>query len=87
MYDTGRDMVCYLGDPDVSYLKLAEGFGVAGEVVAKPDDLAPALKRAKTANAAGQAYLLDVLVGRDGVGGVSEWHPSYSVAGLRKRKV
>ena len=32
-FETGRDMVCYLGDPDVDYTKIAAGFGVEGEAV------------------------------------------------------
>jgi acetolactate synthase-1/2/3 large subunit len=86
-FATGRDMVCYLGDPDVDYAKVAAAFGVDGEVVTDPAKLRDALERAKRATADGHPYLLDVHVQRDGIGALSEWYPTYSVADLRKRRV
>lgn len=86
-FQTGRDMACYLGDPDVDYTKLASGFGVEGEIVAEPAQLQAALQRAKRATADGRPYLLDVHIERNGIGAASTWHPEYSVAGLRTRKV
>jgi len=86
-FATGRDMVCYLGDPDIDYAKVAAAFGVDGEVVTEPAKLRDALERAKRATADGRPYLLDVHVQRDGIGALSEWYPAYSVADLRKRKV
>jgi hypothetical protein len=35
----------------------------------------------------GRPYLLDIHTYRDGIGAVSTWHPEYSVAGQRTRKV
>jgi thiamine pyrophosphate-dependent acetolactate synthase large subunit-like protein len=86
-FQTGRDMTCYLGDPDIDYAKLASGFGVEGETVAEPAQLKPALERAKRATADGRPYLLDVHIERNGIGANSTWHPAYSVADLRQRKV
>jgi thiamine pyrophosphate-dependent acetolactate synthase large subunit-like protein len=86
-FQTGRDMTCYLGDPDIDYAKLASGFGVEGEIVAEPAQLKPALERAKRATADGRPYLLDVHIERNGIGANSTWHPAYSVADLRQRKV
>jgi thiamine pyrophosphate-dependent acetolactate synthase large subunit-like protein len=86
-FQTGRDMTCYLGDPDIDYAKLASAFGVDGEIVAEPAQLQPALARAKRATADGRPYLLDVHIERNGIGATSTWHPEYSVAGLRTRKV
>jgi thiamine pyrophosphate-dependent acetolactate synthase large subunit-like protein len=86
-FQTGRDMTCYLGDPDIDYAKLASAFGVEGEIVAEPAQLQPALARAKRATADGRPYLLDVHIERNGIGATSTWHPEYSVANLRTRKV
>ncbi len=86
-FKTGRDMTCYLGNPDVDYAKAADAFGVEGEVVKEPDKLKDAIGRAKRAVAEGRPYLLDVHTWRDGVGAASTWHPPYSVADLRTRKV
>ena len=86
-FKTGRDMVCYLGDPDIDFTKMAASFGVEGEEVKEPSSVRPALERAKRANIEGRPYLLDVHIGRRGIGADSTWHPSYSVEALRQRKV
>ncbi len=86
-FQTGKDMTCYLGDPDVDFAKAASAFGVEGEIVASPSALRPALERAKRANIEGRPYLLDVHVERAGIGAASTWHPPYSIEALRKRKV
>ena len=86
-FKTGRDMTCYLGDPDVDYAKTASAFGVEGEAVTEPSQIKPALDRAKQARTEGRPYLLDVLIRREGIGAISTWHPNYSVADLRTRKV
>ncbi len=86
-FQTGRDMACYLGDPDIDYAKLASALGVEGEIVAEPAQLQAALQRAKRATADGRPYLLDVHIERNGIGATSTWHPPYSVADLRTRKV
>jgi thiamine pyrophosphate-dependent acetolactate synthase large subunit-like protein len=83
----GKDMTCYNGSPDVDFAKSAEAFGVEGEVVKEPDQIKPALARAKKANYDGRPYLLDVHVDRDGVGAASTWYPAYSIAEQRTRKV
>jgi len=80
-------MTCYLGDPDVSYSKAAEAFGVEAETVKEPAALKAAFNRAKTATMEGRPYLLDIHIQREGLGAVSEWHPPYSLADLRTRKV
>jgi thiamine pyrophosphate-dependent acetolactate synthase large subunit-like protein len=85
-YETGRDMICYNGDPDIDFTKLAAGVGVEGEVVQQPPSLRPALERAKRANADGRPYLLDVHIERGGVGSQSTWHPGYSITAERTRR-
>jgi thiamine pyrophosphate-dependent acetolactate synthase large subunit-like protein len=84
-FETGRDMVCYLGDPQVSYAKQAEAFGVESEVIKEPEEIKGALTRALRANAADRPYLLDVHVERRGTGASSEWHPPFSIASLRSQ--
>jgi thiamine pyrophosphate-dependent acetolactate synthase large subunit-like protein len=86
-FKSGRDMTCYLGSPDVDYAKAADAFGVEGEVIKEPDKLKDAIGRAQRAVAEGRPYLLDVHTWRDGVGAASTWHPPYSVAERRTRKV
>lgn len=86
-FQTGRDLTCYLGDPDVDYAKTSIAFGVEAETVVDPDTLKPALDRAKKALADGRPYLLDVHIEREGIGASSEWHPAYSIASQRQRQV
>ena len=84
---TGKDMLSYLGDPDVDFVKLAGAFGVAGEQVATPDQIKPAMKRAARAAQDGKPYLIEALVGRTGHGAELASYPKFSVAGIRQRKV
>lgn len=86
-FQASRDMVCYLGDPDVDYAKLSVAFGVEAETVKEPESVKAAILRAKRANVEGRPYLLDIHVGRGGIGALSTWHPEYSIADARKRKV
>ncbi len=86
-FDVGRDMTCYNGDPDVDFAKAAQGYGVEGETVKEASQIKEALARAKRANVEGRPYLLDILVERDGIGAATAWHPSYSIADKRTRKV
>jgi benzoylformate decarboxylase len=86
-FKTGRDMTCYLGSPDVDYAKAAGAFGVEGEVVKEPDKVKDAIARGRRAVADGRPYLLDIHTWRDGIGAASTWHPPYSIADLRARKV
>lgn len=86
-FETGRDMVCYLGDPDIDYTKIAAGFGVEGEAVTDAAAFRPALERAKRANIEGRPYVIDLHAPRHGAGAASTWHPDYSIAALRKREV
>ncbi len=87
MFQTGRDMACSLGNPDIDYVKAAAAYGVEGEAVRDASDLGPALERAKRATAQGSPYLLDVHVERRGIGALSNWHPPFSIAALRQRRV
>jgi thiamine pyrophosphate-dependent acetolactate synthase large subunit-like protein len=86
-FDAARDMTCYNGSPDVDFAKAAGAFGVEGETVEEPAALVGALSRAKAAMVEGRPYLLDIHIKREGLGAVSNWYPSYSIADLRTRKV
>jgi thiamine pyrophosphate-dependent acetolactate synthase large subunit-like protein len=86
-FETARDMTCYNGDPDVDFAKAAGAFGVEGETIKEPAGLKDGFARAKSAMVEGRPYLLDIHIKREGLGAVSEWHPAYSLADLRTRKV
>ena len=80
------DMISHLGSPDVNFAKIAEAYDIKGEVVADPNDIAPALKRAINATRDGKPYLLDVLVAQAGQGANMNWYPKISVAEMRTKK-
>lgn len=86
-YEVGRDMACYLGDPDVDYVYLARGFGVEGETVEQASSIKSAVQRAQAATKEGRPYLLDVHLARTGSLATSTWHPEYDISALRNRKV
>ncbi len=84
---TGKDMYCYLGNPDVDFAKAAAAFGIRGEVVADPAQIKPALDRAIKSTREGKPYLLDMVVERSGIGAESTWYPAFSLAQRRTRQV
>ncbi len=86
-FKTGRDMTCYNGSPDVDYVKAASAYGVEGEAVKEPDKLKPALLRAQQVVADGRPYLIEIETLRDGIGAASTWHPAFSIADRRTRRV
>jgi thiamine pyrophosphate-dependent acetolactate synthase large subunit-like protein len=86
-FKTGRDMTCYMGSPDVDYAKAAAAFGVEGENVKEPTELKAAIARGQRAVAEGRPYLLDIDTYRDGIGAASTWHPPFSLADKRSRRV
>ncbi len=79
-----KDIVNYLGDPDVDFSLIARAYGVDSEVVATPSELRPAIQRAIAATNDGKPYLLDVLSERWGPGSELTWHPDTSIAKMRK---
>lgn len=82
-----KDMICYLGSPDVEFSDIARAYGIPGERVTHPDELRPALQRAISTTREGRPYLLDVHIARTGYAADSTWYPRYSVAASRTRKV
>ena len=75
MVETGHFVQDYLGKPDMNMASIADGFGVAGEVVHSPDDLKAALGRARRATQDGKPYLIDAQVARTGIWADQPWTP------------
>ena len=75
MVQTGHFVQDYLGKPDMNMASIADGFGVAGEVVHSPDDLKAALGRARRATLDGKPYLIDAQVARTGIWAEDPWVP------------
>ena len=85
--EANKDMLNYLGNPDVDFTHIASAYGVESAAVTEPGDLKAAIARGLQATAAGQPYLLDVHTERWGRGGELTWHPETSVAKMRTRNI
>jgi thiamine pyrophosphate-dependent acetolactate synthase large subunit-like protein len=79
-----KDMLTYLGDPDVDFTLLAKAHGIDGEIVDGPENISAAIQRGMAAQREGKAYLLDVHTERWGAGGEHTWHPEISIADMEK---
>jgi thiamine pyrophosphate-dependent acetolactate synthase large subunit-like protein len=86
MLQTGKYIGVDLGHPDISYVKMAETYGLEGERVEDPDKVAAALKRCQEAMREGRPYLVDVKIGIWGAGSDSSWYDFFSVARNEPRK-
>ncbi|HJP03585.1 MAG: thiamine pyrophosphate-binding protein [Gammaproteobacteria bacterium] len=82
-----KDMSCYLGNPDINYVDIAKGFGIAGEKLEKLGDIKKVFKRAADANRDGRPYMVDASIARRGAHAESTWHPEISIASMRSVKV
>jgi len=80
MFDTGQYPGVMLGHPQIDYVALAKGYGVEGESVADPNDLAAALARAKSAINAGRPYLVDVQIETRFGSFDADWFDHFSIA-------
>ncbi|MFN7949713.1 MAG: thiamine pyrophosphate-binding protein [Blastocatellia bacterium] len=87
MRETGRIVPYYIGSPDVQMVALAAGFGVKGERISAPAEIAPAMQRALAATRDGKPYLIDAQIARSGMWGDAPWYPQLSLAHERNRKV
>lgn len=71
---TGHYIGINIDNPDIDHVGIARGYGIDGERVTAPGDLAAAMQRAVAAEKKGNAYVLDVLVTKIGPGAEdSEW--------------
>ncbi len=82
-----RDYISQLTRPVVAYTKLAEAYGIKGELVENSEDLKPAIARALKTLKDGRPYMLDVHLKTFGVGAENPWSPHYSLAATRTRNV
>jgi thiamine pyrophosphate-dependent acetolactate synthase large subunit-like protein len=78
-----KDLLTYLGDPDMDFAMYANAHGIDAETVGDPGDLRPAIKRGIDAMKDGKPYLLNVQAERWGGVGDETWHPDISIANMR----
>ncbi len=82
-----KDMSCYLGNPDINFVDVARGFGIAGAQLQQPGDIKKVVRRAMDATREGRPFMIDASIARRGPGAESTWHPDISIARNRTRKV
>ncbi|MCZ6492310.1 MAG: thiamine pyrophosphate-binding protein [Acidobacteria bacterium] len=87
MGTTGHMVHYYLGDPDINFVHLASGFGVSGEKIVAPEQIAGAWNRAVEATRNGKPYLIEAEVLRRGKWAENPWYPQISLASQRTRMV
>lgn len=83
---TGKYIGVSLGSPEIDNVSIAKGYGVDGERVEDPMELAAAVDRCVRAVADGRPYLLDVTIERQFSGADSDWHDSFSIATNQPRQ-
>ena len=83
MAATGHYPGVSLSHPEIDFVSLATGYGVAAEVVADPGELPTAFARAKAAMAEGRPYLIDVRVKTRFGNFDPDWHGRFSIAELK----
>ena len=82
-----KDMACYLGNPVVNFIQIANGFDIEGQMISEPDDLKAAFARAAAVTREGRPYIIEAVIARRGDFADSTWHPEISIAARRTRKV
>jgi len=87
LFQAGKELTGYLGNPNVEFTKIAEAYGLKGEKVKTPGDLAPALQRAVRSMRDGKAVLMDIDIAPDGPALADDtWYQHYSIAQIRNGK-
>lgn len=84
--ETKKDMLSYLGDPNVDFVNIASSYNIKGEQVKNREQIKAAMARAIKATRDGRPYLIDALV-ETGESGATGFYPAFSLADSRARKV
>ncbi|TAJ98354.1 thiamine pyrophosphate-binding protein [bacterium] len=82
-----KDMSAYLGNPDIDFAKIGEAYGIKGSFARDASELQASLKHAIQATRDGKPYIIDALIERTGPAADLTWHPPFTVAGIRTKKV
>ena len=88
--DLWKDVSCYLGNPIVDYVGLANSFDIKASQANTPEELSKSLKKANRTTRDGRPYLIDLRIMQLDVANkptTQTWHPDISIAEKRKIKV
>lgn len=78
-----KDMTCYLGNPEVDFVGLANSFDVPGVKADDPRSFVKAINKAREVTAEGRPFLIDARIMQLGVAADENWHPDISIAAGR----
>jgi len=84
---TGKYVGVRLDHPDIDYVSMAAAYGIEGERVAEPGEIAGALDRCKRSINEGRPYVVDARIARQYEGSDSEFYDFFSVAEVQNTKV
>jgi thiamine pyrophosphate-dependent acetolactate synthase large subunit-like protein len=85
-----RDISCFLGNPEVDFVGLADSFEIQGKRANNPEEFVECLLEAAKVTADGRPFLIDLRVMQlDTSGKPTEqtWHPDISIAAKRMKKI
>jgi thiamine pyrophosphate-dependent acetolactate synthase large subunit-like protein len=81
--ETGKYIGVRLDHPDIDYVSMAAAYGIEGERVVEPGEIAGALGRCKRVINEGRPYVVDVRIARQYEGSDSEYYDFFSVAEMQ----
>ena len=85
-----RDISCFLGNPEVDFVGLADSFEIQGKRANNPEEFIESLQAAAKVTADGRPFLIDLRVMQlDTSGKPTEqtWYPDISIAAKRMKKI
>ena len=85
-----RDISCFLGNPEVDFVGLADSFEIQGKRANNPEEFVESLQAAAKVTADGRPFLIDLRVMQlDTSGKPTEqtWYPDISIAAKRMKKI
>ena len=85
-----RDISCFLGNPEVDFVGLADSFEIQGQRANNPEEFVESLQAAAKVTADGRPFLIDLRVMQlDTSGKPTEqtWYPDISIAAKRMKKI
>ena len=85
-----RDISCFLGNPEVDFVGLADSFNIKGKRANNPAEFIESLQESAKVTAEGRPFLIDLRVMQLDISGKpteQKWHPDISIARKRERKI
>ena len=88
--DLWRDISCFLGNPEVDFVGLADSFNIQGKRADNAEEFIQSLQEAAKVTSDGRPFLIDLRVMQLDISGKpteQTWHPDISIARKRVKKI